>query len=96
MLPLQCRLNANLLFGCVKLIGYKASVVNVESSYPCVGPAPRIKISLPLLLICTDEAISAPKILTFFPLLPSVNKNSERESTPMHNHCICICLDQHS
>ena len=30
-----------------------------------------------------DELISASKIMTFFPMLPSVNKNSERESNPM-------------
>ena len=27
--------------------------------------------------------LSAPKILTFFPMLPSVNKNSEQESSLM-------------
>ena len=27
--------------------------------------------------------ISAPKIMTFFPKLPSVNGNSEQESNPM-------------
>ena len=37
---------------------------------PCVGPPPRIKIS-------------APKTVTFFPMLPSSNENSERESNPM-------------
>ena len=36
-----------------------------------------------LLSICTDEIILAPKIMTFFPMVPSVNKNSERESNPM-------------
>ena len=39
--------------------------------------------SFPLLLICTDELISALKIMTFFPVLPSVNKNSGRESNPI-------------
>ena len=29
------------------------------------------------------ELISAPKIMTLFPVLPSVNKNSERESSSM-------------
>ena len=36
-----------------------------------------------LLSICTDELISAPKLMTVFPMLPSVNKNSEGESDPM-------------
>ena len=43
----------------------------------------KIKIYLFLLSICTDELISAPKIMTFFHMLPSVNENSERESNPM-------------
>ena len=50
------------------------------SSNPYVGQSPRIKISLFLLSICTDEFISAPK---FFPMLPSVNENSERDSNLM-------------
>ena len=53
------------------------------SSNSYVGPSPRINISFPLLSTRTDEPISAPKIMTFFPKLPSVNKNSERESNPM-------------
>ena len=57
LLPLQYRLNPNPLF-----IGYIASVVNVISSNPYVGPSPSIKISFPFLSICTDELISAPKI----------------------------------
>ena len=36
-----------------------------------------------LLSICTDELISAPKAMIYFPMLPSVNKNSEQESNPM-------------
>ena len=30
------------------------------------------------LSIYTDELIAAPNIMTFFPMLPSINKNSER------------------
>ena len=45
--------------------------------------SPRIRISLFLLSICTDELISAPKLMTFFPMLPSVNEYSGRESIPM-------------
>ena len=39
----------------MKLIGYMASAVNIVSSNPCVGPSPRIEVSLFLLSICTDE-----------------------------------------
>ena len=60
-----------------------ASAVNVVSSNPYIGPSQGIKISFPLLSICTDELISAPEIMTFFPKLPSANKNSGRESSPM-------------
>ena len=83
LLPLQCRLNTNLSFGCVKLIGYMASALNVVLSNLCVCHSPRIKIFLFLLSICTDELISASKIMTVFPMLPSVNENSERDSNPM-------------
>ena len=63
------------------------------TSNPCVGISPRIKISLFLFLlsICTDELVSAPKLLTFFHMLPSVNKNSERESNPMP-YPVCLYL----
>ena len=33
--------------------------------YPCVGASPKFKISFSLLSICTDEFISAPKIMAF-------------------------------
>ena len=75
MLPLQCRLTANLLFGCVKLIGYIDSAINMISFNPYVGPSPRIKISFALLSIFTGVLVSAPKIRTFFPKLLSVNKS---------------------
>ena len=42
-----------------------------------------MKLSFPSLPTCTDELISAPKIIAFLPMLPSVNENSERESNPM-------------
>ena len=67
----------------MKLIGYLASVFNVVPSNPCVGPSTRINVSLFLLSKCTDELISTPKVMKSFPMLPSVNKNSERESNPM-------------
>ena len=53
------------------------------SSNPRVGSSARIKISLFLLSICTDELIPALKAMKFFPTLPSVKENSERESNPM-------------
>ena len=49
----------------------------------CVGPLPRNNISIPLLSKCTDELISAPKLMIFFPKLASINKISERESNRM-------------
>ena len=64
-------------------MGYLASAGNVVSSNPGLGPLPRIKMSLFLLSICTDNLISAPKIMTFIPMLPSVNKNLEQESNTM-------------
>ena len=67
----------------MKLIEYLASGVNVVSSNACVGPSPRIKISLFLLSTCTDELISAPTVMTFLSTLPSVNENSEGQSNPM-------------
>ena len=68
---------------CVNLIGYLASAINVVSPNPCVGPSTRIKISSFLLSICKNELIAAPKTIIFFLNLPSVNKNSDRESNPM-------------
>ena len=65
------------------VIGYFASRVNVVSSNHCVGLSPRIKLSLFLLSICTDELIKTPKITTFFHTLPSVNENNEKESSRM-------------
>ena len=62
---------------------YLDFIVNVVLPYTCVGPLPRIKISLVLLTICIDELISTPKIMTILPTLPSVNENSKRESNPM-------------
>ena len=63
-----------------KLIEYWASVDNVESSNPCVGPISRIEVSFFLLSKCTDVLISTPKIMTFLPTLLSGNENSERKS----------------
>ena len=52
----------------------------VVSSYPCIGPKPRIKISFFLLSICTDELVSTQKIMTFVHTLPSGNENSKGKS----------------
>ena len=54
LLPLQCSLNTNLLFGRLNLIRYMASAANIVSSNAFVGPSARIKMSLFLLSICTD------------------------------------------
>ena len=55
----------------------------VPNNYPLFGPSPRIKKHFLLLSTCADELISAPKIMTFFPVVGSGNENSERESNPM-------------
>ena len=57
--------------------------VNVVSINPCVGSLPSHKIYFSLLSICKDEPISAPKIIRFFPTLPSDNENSECKSNPL-------------
>ena len=74
LLPLWYRRNTNLLFDCAKLIQDIFFLVNVVSSNP---------LSLILLSTCTDELISTPKIMTFLPMLSSVNKHSEEESYPI-------------
>ena len=76
-------LKQNFLFDFEKLTECWASPANVASSNPYVGHVPRIKIYFPLLSIYTDELISTPKINTFLPMLPSSNKNSERQSSPI-------------
>ena len=53
------------------------------SSYPCVGPSPKTNISLFLLLICVDELMSAPNVITDLPGLSSVNKKPEHKSNPI-------------
>ena len=68
-----CRLKQNFLFDLEKLIEYWVSVVNVVSSYPCVGPLPRVKISFPLSSVWSNEPISTPKMTTFLPRLPPGN-----------------------
>ena len=70
-----------MLFDLKKLIEHWASAANEVSSNPCVGPIPRIKISL--LSVCTDELISTPKIMTFLPILPPGSENSEHEPNPI-------------
>ena len=44
-----------LLIGCLIIAGYFASAVEVIWFNSCVGPSPRVKISLFLLSTCTDE-----------------------------------------
>ena len=73
----------NFSSGGVKIIAYFASAVIAVSSNSCVDPSPRIKITLFLLSMCTDQLIPAPKQKIFFSKLLSVIKYSERESNPM-------------
>ena len=65
------------------MIKYLASTVNVVLSKAFVGPLPRIRVSLFILLICLDGLISSAKIEKFLPKLPSGNENSERELNPI-------------
>ena len=51
----------NFLFDLEKLIEYSPSVGTVVSSNPCVGPLPRIKISLFLLSVWTYESYQLQK-----------------------------------
>ena len=74
------QLEQNFLFDVEKLSEYWASVVNVVSHNPCVGPFPRIKIYFFLLWICTDELILIPELMIFSPTLLPSNKYFERES----------------
>ena len=64
---------------------YSASAVSVVISNSCVCYLPRIKISLFLLLACTDELISTPKIMTFLPLSKF---GIEKERTRMKSYSI--------
>ena len=75
-------LNTNLFLDCAKLRGYIVSEVNAVSSNPFVSLSTKIKITFPLSSICTYEFILFPKTITFSPKLTSVNKSSERESSP--------------
>ena len=50
------------------------------SSNTCVGPSPRIKISLFLLSIYRDKLKSVQKMMICFPKFPFVRENSEQES----------------
>ena len=71
----------------------RVSAVNVVLFNPCDGPLPRIKISFTLLSICTDEPISAPKLVTFLPTLPSGKEYSIRVSNPIPKP-LCVYLSR--
>ena len=62
---------------------YLASAVIVALSKPCDGLSTKTNIFLFQPLICTDELLSTPKIMTFFPSLPFVYENRDRESNPI-------------
>ena len=57
--------------------------LNVVPSNPSVRPLPKIKISFPLLSICSDKLIAAPKMIIFLPMLLLHKKHPEQESNPM-------------
>ena len=56
---------------------------SVVLSNPCLRRLPRIKISLFLLLACTDELISTAKIMSFLPQSKFEIEKCERESNPI-------------
>ena len=60
---------------------YSAGIAALSEA--CIGPSPRTKIFLFLPSICTEEVLSTPKIITFFPSLPSVYEKCKSESNPM-------------
>ena len=64
----------NFVLSLVKLIKYIFSTVNECSPNLCSGPVPNINMSFPLLSICGEEFISAPKIITFLPYPPPENE----------------------
>ena len=80
MLQLYCRLNTNLFHDFAILAEYLVSAVNVVSSNSYVFFHRELTF---LLSISTDEFISAPEIMKFFPTFLSVNINSQQESNPM-------------
>ena len=82
-------------FDCVKLIEYIASAVNVESSNPCVSPSPRIKVSSPLLSICTDELLSATKNDFFPTCYRQVMKCLHENQILYRSRYTCVYLHQH-
>ena len=80
---MQCRLNANILSGFVKLIGYIASAVNVVSSDLVFGYDILFHDISHKTSTCTDDFLTAPKIITFLLMLQSVYEHFERQSNPM-------------
>ena len=46
--------------------------------------------------VCTDDRVSAPKIMTIFPMLPSVNAIQNENQILCHSRYICIYLGQQS
>ena len=77
------KLNKIFLSDLAKLIEYSAFAVNEVLPNSCVHPLTRIEISLFLLLACTDELISATKIIAFFSQSKFGIEISERESNPI-------------
>ena len=90
LLPLWCRLNANLFPDCIKLIEYFASSVNVVSSNPYVSLSPRLNMFFPLLSACTDESYQLQK--WYRQMMKLLNENQVLR----RSRCTCIYLDQYS
>ena len=78
LLPLKCRLNTNLFLDCVKSIGYSASAVDIVPSNPYVILYQELRY---LFLYYQYEQmspyqLSAPKMIKFLLMLPSVKQYS--------------------
>ena len=80
LLPLKWRLKHYFLFDHKKLIeSSSTSAVSGVLSNPYNCRLPRTKISLFLLLGCTDEHVATPKIMAFLPQSKIGIEKSKRE-----------------
>ena len=71
-----------MFFVTVKLIECISSAVRVCCN-PCVGPIPKTNMSFFLLLMCAEELISAPKMITFWSNPPPGNEKLPLLSNPI-------------
>ena len=75
----KLRLKFYVLFWIHTLLDKSLRVLELPTHFVTLPKQNEIKISFPLKSASTDELISAPKIMTFFPMLHSLNESCERE-----------------